>query len=79
MKDAKDGNGRTAVAEKAEKPDRAPEKAAARVLAGFPEARDEALALVSRSLLGEEMKEAYRRLLSERSRILAGRTGRGGG
>lgn len=56
-----------------------PEKAATRVLAGFHGAREEALALVSRSLLGEEMKDAYRRLLMERSRTLAGGKGPGRG
>jgi serine/threonine-protein kinase HipA len=47
-----------------------PEPVAERVLRGIADATGGALALVSRSFLGEEMKRAYKAILEENSRIL---------
>ena len=53
-----------------------PEKAATRVLTGLVDATGDALSLISRSFLSEEMRERYRRNVSEPSAVLKGRKAR---
>jgi serine/threonine-protein kinase HipA len=49
-----------------------PERAAKRILSGILDLTSEAVALVSRSFLTEEMQDAFRETLTSRSQILAG-------
>ncbi len=52
-----------------------PDRAAERILKNLAGAAAEAMELISRSLLGGEMKKVYQDLIAERSRALAGDLG----